>query len=163
MLRHLMAFFLLFFTGTAWADPSLAEINEACGVPLFSDESLWDDEAADVAARLGWPEESRTSSDASYRLYSGAEMRFFGCRPYSLSMHAEESKPSTLSIVFANKGDAVDIAPNSKRKQANASGDYKRAIQDDKKDLTALLTSFFGEPVADSFGQGRETRESVKR
>ena len=163
MLRHLVAIFFLFFAGIAWADPSLAEINEACGVPLFSDERLWDDEVADVAARLGWPEESRTSSDASYRLYSGAEVRFFGCRPYSLSMHAEEGKPSALSIVFANKGDAVDISQSSKYKRNNASGDYERAIQDDKKDLTALLTRLFGEPVADSFGQGRETRESVKR
>ena len=143
--------------------PTTGDLNEAFGVPVFADEFLWDDKAQDVAARLDWPEESRTSIDSSFRKYPGASEVVLGCRPYSLALYAEEEKPARLSIIFANKGDSVDSNQNSTRAINTQILDYKRSIQNDKKELTEVLTKLFGEPQADRFGQGRETRESVKR
>jgi hypothetical protein len=143
--------------------PTTWDLNEAFGVSIFADESLWDDNAQDVATRLEWPEESRTSMDSSFRKYPGASELVLGCRPYSLALYAEEEKPTRLSIIFANKGDSVDSNQNSTRARNSQILDYKRSIQNDKKKLTEVLTKLFGEPQADRFGQGRETRESVKR
>ena len=161
--RIMVVFLSLLVIGMACADQTIEDFNKAFGVPFFADESLWDDTAEDVAERLDWPQESQTSGASSYRKYSGAEDRLLGCRPYSLLLTAEEGKPASLSMIFANKGDAVDYNPGGGRRAGQEIRDYKRAIQEDKKNLIAGLTQLFGEPVADRFGQGRETRESMKR
>ena len=161
--RIMVVFLSLLVIGMACADQTIEDFNKAFGVPFFADESLWDDRAEDVAERLDWPQESQTSGASSYRKYSGAEDRLLGCRPYSLLLTAEEGKPASLSMIFANKGDAVDYNPGGGRRAGQEIRDYKRAIQEDKKNLIAGLTQLFGEPVADRFGQGRETRESMKR
>lgn len=159
----IVAGFILILTRSAPGAPTTLDLNEAFGVPIFADECLWDDNAQDVAARLEWPEESRTSIDSSFRKYPGANELLLGCRPYSLALYAEQEKPARLSIIFANKGDAVDTDQGSSRVRNTQIRDYKRSIQNDRKNLTEVLTKLFGEPVADRFGQGRETRESVKR
>ena len=158
-----MAGLILITVKSASGEPTTLDLNEAFGVPIFTDEFLWDDNAQDVATRLQWPEESRTSIDSSFRKYPEASELLLGCRPYSLALYAEEEKPARLSIIFANKGDSVDSNQNSTRVRNTQILDYKRSIQNDKKKLTDVLTKLFGEPQADSFGQGRKTRESVKR
>jgi hypothetical protein len=159
----IMAVLTLILARSASGAPTTGDLNEAFGVPIFADESLWDDKAQDMAARLEWPEESRTSTDSSFRKYPGASEVLLGCRPYSIALYAEEEKPARLSIIFANKGDSFDSNGNSTRARNTQILDYKRSIQNDKKKLTEVLTKLFGEPLADRFGQGRETRESVKR
>lgn len=159
----IVASVFLILTKSASSAPTTLDLNEAFGVPIFADEFLWDDHAQDVVARLEWPEESRTSIDSSFRKYPDASELLLGCRPYSLALHAEQDKPARLSIIFANKGDAVDTEQGSSRVRNTQIRDYKRSIQNDRKNLTEVLTKLFGEPVADRFGQGRETRESVKR
>ena len=160
----IMAGLILITVKSASGEPTTLDLNEAFGVPIFTDEFLWDDNAQDVATRLQWPEESRTSIDSNFRKYPEASELLLGCRPYSLALYAEEEKPTRLSIIFANKGDSVDNSnQNSTRARNTQILDYKRSIQNDKKKLTEVLTKLFGEPQVDSFGQGRETRESVKR
>jgi hypothetical protein len=159
----IVAGLILILTRSASGAPTTLDLNEAFGVPIFADEFLWDDNAQDVAARLEWPEESRTSIDSSFRKYPDASELLLGCRPYSLALYAEEEKPARLSIIFANKGDSVDSNQSSTRARNTQILDYKRSIQNDKKKLTEMLSKLFGEPIADRFGQGRETRESVKR
>lgn len=144
------------------------QANEAFGIPLLADGNLWDDDAEAVAKRLGWPVESLTSHDASFRKYPGEQARILGARPHSTVLHAEDGKPSSLSLVFANKGDAVvfatqDSSRETKRLKSGQAREAKRAIQEDKRLLGGALGKLFGEPKADRFGQGRETRENVKR
>lgn len=144
------------------------QANEAFGIPLLADGNLWDDAAAAVAKRLGWPVESATTNDASFRKYPGEQARILGVRPHSTVLHAEDGKPSSLSLVFANKGDAVPYTtPYSTRDAVRLKNgqvrEIKRTIQADKQLLAANLEKLFGEPKADRFGQGRETRENVKR
>ena len=52
ILPRILSVFLL-AASAAGKEPSFDEVNTACGVSLFMDENLWDDEATAVAARLG--------------------------------------------------------------------------------------------------------------
>lgn len=144
------------------------ELNAAFGVPVWADDNLWDDDAAATAARLGWREESKTSTDSSYRKYPEPTDLVLGSRPYSLALYGENGLASRLSLMFANKGDAVDVdlvpgdakAARAFKKQNKG---YKAAIRKDEETITAALASLLGPPAADRFGQGSQTRESVKR
>ena len=159
---------LLAATAAAAAEPDFAAVNTACGVPLFADDNIWDDDADVVAARLGWPRESETSLDASYRLYPGADARFLGARPYSQVLYGEDGRASALSLVFANKGDAVSAATgpadhrDQRQRRAELRGNRK-AIGEDEETLAAALGALFGGPVTARFGQGSRTRETVRR
>lgn len=144
------------------------ELNAVFGIPVWSDENLWDDDADTAAERLRWREESKTSTDSSYRKYPGPSDLVLGARPYSLALYGENGHVSHLSLMFANKGDSVgaglvveDVkAARSLRKQTAG---YKAEIQKDTATITAALTALLGSPAADKFGQGSQTRESVKR
>ncbi len=152
----------------ACAEPTFEDVNTACGAPLFVDADLWDDSADQVARRLHLPEESCTSDQASYRLYPRPEARFFGARPYSQALLAVEGSPTGLSMVFANKGDAIPRDAGA----AENSGAYvrpadlrenRKAIKADAETLEKSLTTLFGPPARARFGEGRETREKALR
>ena len=144
------------------------ELNGVFEIPIWADDLLWDDDVATTSARLGWPEESMTSTDSSYRKYPGATDAVLGARPYSLALYGEENRPTSLSMMFANKGDAVELVSGAgdlkaKREQKKQVKDFKVAIQKDARTLSTALTSLLGPPTADRFGQGSQTRESVQR
>lgn len=144
------------------------ELNTAFGIPLWADNNLWDDDAAETARRLRWPEESCTTTDSSYRKYPHANDVVLGTRPYSLALYGEKGAVNGISMMFANKGDAVDSSdkqPDAKqaRELNKAIREFKTAIIADKNKLESALTTALGQPVTDKFGQGSQTRESVKR
>lgn len=144
------------------------EMNAAFGIPVWADDNLWDDDAAATAARLGWRQESQTSTDSSYRKYPGADDRVLGVRPYSLALYGEGGLASRLSLMFANKGDAVAAEPvagdaKAAREMKKQGRDFQAAMQKDAGAISAALTALLGPPSADRFGQGSQTRESVRR
>lgn len=150
-------------------EPTFAEVNKALGLELLVDDNLWDDEAKGVADRLDWPEESATKTDASYRLYPSERQRLLGCRPYSCAFLAEQGKPWSLSLMFANKGDGVSIASKDAKDPAKVRAreaqikEFKKAILEDSQALAARLTDLFGKPAADKLGQGRRLSENARR
>lgn len=152
----------------ARAEPTFEQINAACGVALFADDNLWDDDAAAVAKRLGLPAESRTSVEATYRSYPKPDERFFGARPFSEALLAREDKPVSLSLVFANKGDSVSYLAGvpdgrqalDRRRELRA---YRKAIAADEKTLLDAISSVLGPPEAARFSQNRDMREQVSR
>jgi hypothetical protein len=88
------------------------KVNRSLGVTLFKADSLWSEDAPVVARRLGWPQESLTTTQSSYRLYSipdsgGSDKPFtiFGARAYSSVLYATKGFPTEVSIVFVNQGD----------------------------------------------------------
>jgi len=153
----------------AAADVTVEQVNKALGLELFADASLWDDDAKAVADRLAWPQESETTNDASYRLYPKDDYRVLGSRPYSCSFLAEQTKPSSLSLMFANKGDAVSLSAKDVKDKTMAKArddqikDFKKAILEDSKAIAGKLTELFGPPVADKMGQAKGMSESVRR
>jgi hypothetical protein len=165
-----MRFLLCFLAASlSAADVTVEQVNKSLGLELFADTNLWDDDAKAVAERLAWPQESETTTDASYRLYPKDTYRLLDCRPYSCAFISEMNKPSALSLMFANKGDAVSISSKDVKDKTKAKArdeqikDYKKAIADDAKDLGDKLTALFGKPSADRMGQGRATSEVVRR
>ena len=162
------AVLMLALVGIACGASTPDEVNAAFGVDFFSNDNLWDDDATILAQKLAWPLESQTSTDLSYRKYPGPSERLLGCRSYSNALYVEDGHVSAISILFANKGDAVDIlkegaSASDVREVKGQIRNYKKAIQDDKKNLTLVLTKLFGNPVPDRFGEGRQTTELVKR
>ncbi len=158
------------FAGCAAArgEPDFEAVNAAIGAPVFADDDLWDDDVEAVASRLRWPEESKTGTDSSYRDYPGESDRFLGARPRSKALYGEGGIASGVSVVFANKGDAVMSAKkvdtaSERRERKGQILDYKRDIQEERKVLRAALTGLFGEPGGDRFGQSRGGGESVLR
>ena len=86
---------------------NVEKVNRIFGITMFKEPSLWDEDDTFVAKRLGWPEESRTSSQSSYRLYptEKSPVNILGARAYSCVLYATKGKPTEVSIVFVNEGD----------------------------------------------------------
>jgi len=83
------------------------KVNRTAGVTLFKDASLWNEDDAVVARRLGWPQESMTTTQSSFRLYPSPDkpVTIFGARAYSCVLYATKGHPTEASIVFVNTGD----------------------------------------------------------
>jgi hypothetical protein len=142
----------------AGAAPGPEGMNALLGVPLWSDTSLWDDEASGVATRLRLPEQSRTARDSSYRAYPSASARIAGARPRSIALYAGPSSPEELSVVFSNKGDSLEFVVRSSDLRA-----LQKQIRDEARQLADEFRSVLGEPVRDQVGEPGATRESVLR
>ncbi|MBI5397044.1 MAG: hypothetical protein HZA91_17235 [Verrucomicrobia bacterium] len=123
------------------------DLNTVFNVPLWQSESLWTENEREVGKRLGWPEESRTTTLASYRLYPKDDARVLGARPYSLAFYADKGRVTQVSMVFANHGD-----------RCNA-----RQFEQDTQKIEAALKPMLGEPVQTFFGQTRKIRYKVRR
>lgn len=159
---------LCLLAATGHAEPTFGEFNAACGAPLFADENLWDDDVDSLVQRLKLPQESLTSNQSSYRLYPPPDALFLGARPFSISLLADDGKPSLVSLVFANKGDSVaGLAAGQGNRlvdvnRAELRGNRK-AIEADAKTIEQALTDALGQPSAAKVGSGRETSEKVLR
>lgn len=180
-MKRALVLFLIGAGGLAWGQeggaghtPDGLALNAAMGIEVFQGEAegpLWQEDVGAVAARLGWPEESRTPSSASFRKYPREAELILGAGAWSMVLYGDEGKPSSISIVFANKGDVermVKIDPalpdHQKRRQAQtALKDYKKFIQADAKLLQERLTALLGEPKLDRVGDSKDTREQVRR
>ena len=152
------------------------ELNTAFGIPIWSDENLWDDEPTETAQRLGWPKESNTSTDVSFRSYPEETTRVLGARPYSLALYGEKSEGrpeeklgvSALSMMFSNKGDAVPyktgkLDSHEAAARSKAIQEFKATIGTDQAALEKTITDVLGKPTNARFGTGAQTRENVKR
>jgi len=166
----LASFGLLVFAGGMWG-ATVDELNAAFGVPIWESDSLWEEEPAKVAARLGWPQESATSNSQSYRQYPPASAKILEARPFSLALYGEDGKVDSISMVFANKGDVdamVEVKPGTSDLRARQAAeriyrDYGRFIRADTAAIRKALTDALGEPTSDRFGESRDTRERVLR
>ena len=110
-------------------DPSPEELNLALGVPLFSQESLWDESDQSVAERLGLPRESLTSVESGFRSYQ--QHFILGVKSYSLFLQGKQGKVATVAILFANKGDVATYAT----KQAQQGVTRAAAVTKGRSDL----------------------------
>lgn len=139
------------------------QVNAAVGAELFSATMLWETAATDAAQRLGLREESKTKAQSSYRLYPKADLQLFGAHPYSIALYADNERVSSISMVFANKGDLfsskgsaeMHFDKNSTPAQLAQAAKLVRTAMD--KDLGAIseaLTKVLGEPKKERFGDG---------
>jgi hypothetical protein len=150
------------------SDISLDKINEAIGHDLFVDGNLWANKPEDVATRLKWPQESKTETQSSFRKYAKADYRFFNARPFSLALYGADDKTTSISIVFANKGDSFGAAGSAEEhfdKDGNKIPDpnsLDEAIERDVKLISEQLTAVLGEPEKQTFGEGEAKRDVLR-
>ena len=142
-------------------------LNELVGAPIWSDFNLWDDQESNVAQRLKIPKESRTSYQVIYRAYLGGKSKVFGEPCYSFALFGDTANISSVSIVFANKGDLEGLAhdvSNDNKVQEEALSNYKSEIADAAINIEEKITSLLREPKIQTFGEGdKNTVETVKR
>ena len=156
---------------------AIEQLNDAFQVALFTDTNLWSDADTDVARRLKWPQESKTSTDASFRLYAlkgGAPV--LGAHAYSMALYSRNGHPTYISMVFANKGDISSFLSLDKRKEINPASlatlndymqkfgkDLNAAVKSDADTINAQLTAILGTPETHQFGPTSNSRETVHR
>ncbi len=136
------------------------QLNQQLGLELWSDNNLWDDAPHDVAYRLGWPQESKTAHQSSFRVYFKKKSPIGGAVPYTAVLYGQNGKVDYISIMFANKGDSItfDLIDNE-RKALKA---VNEAIDSDNEKLEVSL-SVFGSPDRQSTGSGKAMKERVLR
>ncbi len=122
-------------------EPTFEALNKAFGAEIWADDNLWDDADADAAARVKVPQESKTATLSSYRLYAGADVRWLGARPFSVALYGEEGKAARFSIVFLNKGDVSGSFITSDLDSFAQDKDARKAMQEKMKKALAELTS----------------------
>jgi hypothetical protein len=135
-----------------------SSLDATFGAQIWVDDNLWDDVDSDVAARLRWRPESRTTTDSSFRHYAGSSERMLGARPFSLAFYGAAGKATEISMVFANKGDAVTGKVNNR-----TVAEVKKQIAADAREIEVRLTAELGPPKVAQFGTSVRTREQVRR
>lgn len=141
------------------AQEAFKELNDLLGIPLFTDNTLWNDATEAVAKRLAWPKESETDRQSSYRHYPPADYRILACRPFSAVLYGDEGGAAQVSIVFANKGD-FRFSDRPTKDEIKA---MEEAIAADAERVEALLSKALGPPDRQQFGYGRGIRQSTQR
>lgn len=145
------------------------QVNAAVGAPLFGDTSLWDTSAADVAGKVNLKEESRTKVQSSYRLYPRDDLQMFGAHPYSVALYADNDKVTSLSLVFANKGDLFsskgsgELHFDKDTPPAEAARLVRTAMDKDLGAISAALSKVLGPPKKERFGERGAGRMNMQR
>jgi len=155
---------------TANAQVTVAALNEALGQPLMpAGGALWQAAPESVASRLKWPRESRTPAQISFRAYPGGEYRFAGARPFSASLYGEGGQTTSVSLVFANRGDSFgakrggeDHFERDDELPADALTRLKAAIKADAGAIEAALTRVLGAPEKQNYGEGEGRRRVLR-
>lgn len=147
---------------TTQADPEVLKINELIGQELFADANLWDDHPKSAARRLKWPSESETNRDASFRSYPATSYKFLGTSPCSGALYGTMGKVTSVSLVYANKGDTFRSAGSAAEHFLNGGKAdpkiLKQLLKDDEEAIEKALTGLLGEPVRQLFGEGQSKR-----
>ncbi|MEM9281118.1 MAG: C39 family peptidase [Verrucomicrobiota bacterium] len=166
--------FLSQWTAPSHASPiaagkiSAEAINQAIGHELFTTTSLWESAPSATAERLKWRRESKTEISESYRAYPRDDYRFLGTRPYSIALYGENEKITSVSIVFANKGDSFSAAGSAEehfiqgKPVPGGIEGVRMIMENDVEVISSVLTKLLGESERQKFGEG-ESRVDVNR
>ena len=148
---------------------SVEDVNAVTGQPLFAEAALWDSPAEEVAGRMKLRPESKTKVQSSFRSYTAADFMMFGAHPYSVALYAENEKVTSLSLVFANKGDLFGAKGGAEKHfdkdapPAEAAKMVREAMDKDLAAISAALTGKLGAPRKELFGERGTARMKMQR
>ena len=123
----------------------------------------------DVAQRLGWPLESKTDVEASYRRYAKkGEVMVCGASAYSLALYSKNGKPTYLSLVFANEADfELEQSPGTgfpTAQQIDAQrAQSAAAVKKDGDAISSALTGILGDSTVSLSGNSSSNRDQAHR
>ena len=145
-------------------------VNTAVGSSLFgSKESLWTEDAGEIAKRLDWKLESRKDGISSYRKYTKLDYQFLGAHPYCVTLYGGKGDlPEQFSLIYANKGDfgsKVGMGEDHFKKihpGEKAPGNLEDAIKMDQKLIAQKITGVLGDSKEQYYGE-KEDKRKVQR
>lgn len=147
-------------------DEELAKLNRTAGHTLFTGTPLECRPAGEIARTLQLRPESATRFSSSWRLYASqvAGYRLFGAMPYSVALYADGAgNASSLSVVFANKGDfgskAGEGEDHFKGGTTSTAKTLAEAMTRDESAVSAALTEALGPGETQRFGEGKARRQ----
>jgi len=139
------------FISTQLASPAASDfntLNTSLDLPLLADDTLWDDEPAAVASRLGLPLEGKTDRFEGYRAYPLPARQILGAAAHMIALQAAEGRITTLNLQFTNRGDfpAFQNRDNQFGPSKSELKSFDEALQLDFDTLTTALKAKLGEP-----------------
>jgi hypothetical protein len=146
-------------------------MNDAAGQSFFGEAPLWDEKPEDVAARLRWREESNTKYTGSFRSYPKPEYKLFGAHPFSAALYSEDGKTTSISLVYANKGDLFSDQAGKGKDETGAEkvalskenlAKLDDAMAADVQAISDTFTKILGPAKRERFGDG-PARRNVSR
>ncbi len=147
-------------------DSEIARLNLTAGHPLFTGTPFECRPADDIAAVLKLRTESSSKFSKSWRLYASrvAGYRLFGAMPYSVALYAgEDGTASSLSVVYANKGDfgsqAGEAENHFKGGTTSTAKTLAEAMEKDEATIAKALTETLGPGDIQRFGEGKARRK----
>jgi hypothetical protein len=147
---------------------TLAALNQAFGFQLFSAAPFWDSSVETIAGRLGWPKESATTTQVSYRSYCNG-LSVLGTPAYSLALYGRDGKAIYVSLVFSNLGDFPEALPLLKQvdkdpaEMKKIGEDLTDAVKAAAQSVEDKLTAILGPPSHAQLGNSSSNREDVHR
>ncbi len=136
-------------TASIASSPSLATLNRALNLPLFSTAPsatpLWDEPPATIADRLKLPPESITPGAETWRVYPRTPHTALDAPAYMLALRSEEGRTTEFTLMFTNRGDHPAFArPDGARFVSPSAiktfeADLARDFQTIRQNLAAAL------------------------
>jgi len=150
-------------------DGEMAKLNLTAGHDLFTGTPFEGRPAEQISTALQLRPESSTRYSKSWRLYASRikGYRLFGAMPYSVALYADaEGNASSLSVVYANKGDFGSKAGEGEEHFTGGSAATTRtldkAMARDEAAVSDALSQALGPPETKRFGEGK-ARRTIRR
>jgi hypothetical protein len=139
--------------------------NTLIGLPLFTARDLWDEKPATVAARLRLPAEGQTPHFESYRTYPRSPLKLLGTQAYTVSLQASEGRITTLTAVFANRGDYPAFKSQDERTFVSKADlkAFDQTLKADFDTLNTALTQRLGPPSRETSNAGLDVGRRTLR
>lgn len=150
-------------------DEEITKLNATAGHALFTGIPFESRPAEEIAQALKLRAESSTRYNQSWRLYAShvKGYRLFGAMPYSVALHADaEGNASSLSVVYANKGDfgskAGEAEEHFKGGTEATDRTLAEAMERDEYAVAETLVKVLGPGASERFGEGK-SRRTIRR
>lgn len=151
------------------AGNAVGSLNSAAGHEIVTSESFSARKAEDMAKGLKLKPESQSKFGRSWRLYAAfvKDYQLFGTMPYSVALYSnEEGNVTSISVVYANKGDFGSTAgfgkDHFKVGTSATAASLAEAMKMDEESVSKALSSVLGTPKEQRFGEGK-TRRTIRR
>ena len=145
------------------------KINTAAGHEIANGSPFASRKAEEIATKLQLRPESQSKYGRSWRLYAASvkDYRLFGAMPYSVALYSsQEGLATSMSIVFANKGDfgsTAGLAQEHFKGGTTATDSSLSAAMDrDEESVSQSLTTVLGAGKIERYGEGK-TRRKITR
>lgn len=154
-------------TETHGVDP---QILSKVQLNIFQNDHIFDDNAVEVAQRLGLPPEAKTKYMTSFRSYNPINCDVFEQKPSMAALYGNPEKVSEINLMFLNEGDFFGVRnATDPKSQTNIETEMRKkgrpfteAMRAQENIFLKNLTNLLGKPTSATMGM-EKTAERVTR